>query len=93
MFYNADGRIVDENLLPVRSSRKVDGKKGESISKRASAPVNEDAKAWRRIKRSAVLMTLNDRTRERGFQHFATRLYCSGKGFSKEYLKSIIDRI
>ena len=67
-------------------------KKEKMVAKRGSVPVNEVEKAWRRVKRRFVLMAFNHRIRERAFRHFAARLYCCGKGFSKEYLNGVINR-
>ena len=71
----------------------VDGKKGEDVSHRAPKVVNLDAKCWRRLKRSSVLMAFSSRIMEGAFRHLAKKMIASGKGFSKEYLKETIDRI
>ena len=92
-FINAAGYYVDEDQLPVRPNRVTDGKKGEDVADKAPKPVDQDAKAWRKVKRSSVMMSFNARIREGAFKHFARTLNASGKGFSKEYLKGLIDGI
>ena len=42
-FFNADGAIVSEEQLPVRTNRVTDGKKGKDVAGRAPKTKDEDA--------------------------------------------------
>ena len=73
-FFNADGLKVDEDVLPVRKNRMLDGKKGLNVSECAPKPLDLDARAWRKVKRSSVLIMFTKDVRKKAFRYFARRL-------------------
>ena len=92
-FFDRNGKKACTDKLPTRLTRIEDASEGIKIGARVGPPLDEGARAWRRIKRGSILGAQSRTVRSNAFKHFAKLLLADKKRFTKKTLFRLIAEV